>query len=312
MIESGALHLKYRPRDFNEFVGNKAMVNSLRSVLDRERVNIPHSFMFTGQSGCGKTTLARIVANKLGCSDRDFIEINVADKRGIDSAREIISTMHYKPMMGNARVYLMDEVQMANSFYQASLLKALEDTPSHVYFLLCTTEPGKILPTIRTRCSTFNVSRLNSSAIIGLLKSILEREKVEMEGNVLRRIAQSSEGSPRQALVLLDKVIDLELEQILEALERAREEESQIIDLCRSLLERAPWKDITSILKGLDMEEERVRYAVLGYFTKVLLNAKNTEKQLGAVVIIEFFSEPFYNSGKAGLVCACFNCWVKN
>lgn len=308
MIESGALHLKYRPRDFDEIVGNKATVDSLISVLDRDRIDIPHTMLFVGPSGTGKTTLARIVANKLGCSERDFREINVSEKRGIDTSREIITTMHYKPMMGNVRVYLMDECHRGTLDFWSSLLKPLEDTPGHVYFLLCTTEPNKLLPTIRNRCSTFSVAKLDASVIIGLLKSVLKQERVDVEGKILRKMAKLSEGSPRQALVLLDKIIDLEPEDMEEAVEREQIEERQVIELCRALLEKSSWKKTAAILKGIDVDEEKVRYAILGYFNKVLLDTKDNQKQVQAVLIIEYFSEPFYSSGKAGLAYACFNC----
>ena len=129
------LHLDYRPKNLEELFGNKTTVNSLDAIIKRED-DIPHAFLFAGPSGCGKTTLARIVAGALEVSDRDFVEINAANNRGIETARDILRTMGFKPVSGPVRVYLLDEVHMGTRDFQTALLKALEDTPSHVYFLL--------------------------------------------------------------------------------------------------------------------------------------------------------------------------------
>ena len=153
------LHIDYRPADFDEILGNEETIKSIKSILARDE-DRPHAWMFVGPSGCGKTTLARIVSAALGCPPKinkaanlDFQEINTSDMRGIDTAREILKTMNFAPVntASKCRVYILDECHQATKDFQNSLLKALEDTPDHVYFLLCTTDPSKLLKTIKNR-----------------------------------------------------------------------------------------------------------------------------------------------------------------
>lgn len=300
------LHIKYRPKDFDSFVGNKATILSLGSIFDKKREDIPHVFLFTGKSGCGKTTLARIVKEKLHCSDMDFKEINASNNRGIDTARELISATAFKPINGDTRVFLLDEIHQATKDFQNALLKIFEDTPSHVYFLLCTTNPEKILPTIKNRCSTFTVSGLSPSRLLNLLKTVTRSERKKIDIEVLKQIAENVEGSPRQALIALDKIITLEgvdQEQLQEIIQTTYIDEKQVIDLCRALLNKTTWKKISGIIKGIDSEPEKVRNMILGYFNSVLLNGGNPQ---AAVILDCFLERPFHYTGKAGLTLACY------
>ena len=295
-----SLHLDFRPENFDEFIGNKAAVKSLKSVLDREE-DIPHSFLFQGPSGCGKTTLARITKNILECHDQDFIEINAGNSRGIDTAREIIQTISYMPVAGDVRVILLDEVHQGTKDFQNALLKPLEDTPAHVYFLLCTTDPGKLLFTVRNRCSTFEVNKLSDDEIGELLAWVFDSEDIKMNDKAIDAIVEASEGCPRQALVILDQVIDLPDEEREEAVKLVALGDKQIIDLCRALKDRKSWPEIRDILEGIKDEPEMVRLTVLKYMNKVLLGGNG----LGAL-IIECFKEPFYYGGRALLTLACW------
>jgi len=294
------LHIEYRPKTLDEFIGNKPTVNSLSSVLNRE--DKPHTYLFSGPSGCGKTTLARIVANEIGCSEHDFMEINSSNNRGIDTAREIISNMKFSPISGKVKIYLLDEVHQTTKDFQNALLKALEDTPSHVYFLLCTTQPDKLLNTIINRCSQFTVQKLPTNRIIRLLMLVSRKEGIILRQSVYEEIARAAEGSPRQALVILDQIRGLKEDEIEIVIRESQIEEKQVIDLCRALMSKEKWKTISEILKGIETEPEKVRYAVLGYFTSVLLNKGDSYSAL----VIDCFKEPFYNVGKAGLVAACY------
>ena len=157
-----SLSRKYRPQSLDEIYGNKAVVKSLGSVLNKKEV--PPAFLFTGNSGCGKTSLARIAATQLGCTGHDFKEVDSADFRGIDTIRGIRRQMRLKSMSG-IRVWLLDECHKMSGDAQSALLKALEDPPSHVYFMLATTDPQKLLKTIRNRCVHFEVQPLGNSEI---------------------------------------------------------------------------------------------------------------------------------------------------
>lgn len=297
-----SLYIKHRPQSLGEVIGNEALVNSLKSLLQREE-GIPHSFLFTGPSGCGKTTVGRILANELGCSPEDFKEIDSADFRGIDSVREIRKQARFSPINGPCRVWLLDEVHKMTNDAQNALLKALEDTPSHVYFILCTTDPQKLLKTIKTRCSPYEVESLDSRQLVKLIRQTAKSEGKSIPKDVRQQIAKDSLGSARQALVLLDKIIDLPEDEMLAAAEKSAEEESEVIELCRILMNpKCNWKNVSKVLKGINQEPESVRRAVLGYFSAVLLNSG---KPIAAHVI-ECFQDHFYDSGKAGLVLSCF------
>lgn len=295
-----SLAVKYRPTLFKQFYGNQATLSALQSCLQRE--GCPHTILFIGPSGCGKTTLARIVKQKLNCSDFDFIENNAADFRGIDSVRDIIRQMSLSPMAGKCRVWLLDECHQLSKDAQHALLKALEDTPSHVYFLLATTDPSKLLPTIRTRCTQFEVKALSPKEIIDLLKNICEMEKVAIPNEVLEQIEEDSLGSPRMALSILDKIIGMKKEEMLEAAKQQAQAQSESIQLCRALISKRPWKEVAKILSNLEQEPEQVRRAILGYAQAVLLKSGQDR----AYLIIEAFREPLYDIGKPGLVASCF------
>jgi DNA polymerase III subunit gamma/tau len=297
-----SFNLEYRPTTFDQVAGNKGTISSLQSILKQEKC--PHILLFSGPSGCGKTTLARITAKELQCSEHDVIEINSANNRGIDTARDIIQQMYYKPLHGPIKVYILDEVHQTSKDFQNAMLKALEEPPSHVYFMLCTTEPEKLIATIRNRATMFTVEKLDEQKIIRLLWSISKNEGNEIDKTILAEIASESEGSPRQAVIMLQKIIGLTTEEEMkEAIQAIKINEKNTIDLCRALLKGASWKSIAAILKLIQDDPEKVRRAVLGYMSAVLLNSGEER----AAMIIECFADNYYNSGKAGLIFSCFS-----
>lgn len=301
-----SLHIKYRPKDFNEFIGNRGVILTLKSLFEREQKDIPQAFLFTGQRGCGKTTLARILKDKLECSDYDFKEINTANNRGIDTARDIISSVNLQPLSGKVKVYLFDEFHMTTKEHQNALLKIVEEPPAYVYFMFCTTEPDKIISPLKSRCSHIEVNLLGNKKIKRIITNICEKENIEIEEGVIDEIIKGAEGSPREALVILDLIRDIEkIDNQIETVKSHNiKNDKNIIELCRAFLEPyVKWKKISGILKNIDDEPERVRRAVLGYFSKVLLSEN---PHVTAAVVIECFSNNFYDSGKAGLVLACY------
>lgn len=310
------LHIDYRPRSFDEVLGksNKATINSLESKFEEGKA-FPHVALFHGPSGCGKTTLARIVADMLGCAppdtdgvaNPDFTELNISDTRGIDTARNILSEMRYKPVNSECRIWLLDEVHQATKDFQNSLLKAFEDTPEHVYFLLCTTEPQKILGTIKTRASKFKVGKLTDDEVGGMLMGVIREEGMqnEISDDIIDGLVEKSDGSPREALVSLDQIIDLDPEKMADALKASSIEEAQTIELCRALIKNRPWKEVSKLLKDLENADiERLRQGVIGYARACVINGNKNDD---AAVIFEEFKEPFWNNGKAGLAFACYN-----
>lgn len=295
------LHITERPNSFEKVIGNKEIVKSIQSLLSKK--DHPHSYMLYGQSGCGKTTIARIMAKELKISENDIQEINSSNNRGIDTAREIIQNAMYKPLNGTHKMYILDEVHKTTKDFQNAMLKVLEDTPSHVYFVLCTTEPEQIIKTVRTRCSSFEVQFPAVNVLARFLKGIAEKHEKEFSSSVYKSIAEHSENSIRQSLVILEQILEIEEEEeALSVISSIRMQEAAVIDLCRALIKKESWNKISGLLKGITEEPEKVRRAVLGYASAVLLNGSNEQ----AAEIIDNFKNNFYDSGKAGLVYASF------
>ncbi len=313
MKSNSTLALKYRPQSLKDFIGNDDTVKSLDSVLSRKTP--PQSYLLTGPSGCGKTTLARIIKNRLGCSDHDYVEMDCGDERGIDNIRNLRRQMRLSPMSGNCRVWLLDEGHMIGkggaspkNEAQNALLKALEEPPKHVYLILATTNPEMLLKTIRNRCSTFSVDEISKTVLTKYLRKVCHWEEKKVPQEVLRQISQDSMGSPRSALTILDRIIDLPQEKMKLAAEQQAEKENEMIDLCRALLKQTTWKKISVILKGLNQEPETIRRMILAYMTSVLLNTGGQKPAR----IIDCFLDNFYDSGKAGLVLACYESLQKD
>lgn len=300
---SKSLTLKYRPQTFNEFAGNKALIESLRSVITREE-GIPASILLQGGSGRGKTTLARIIANEMGINSNDIKELNISNTRGIDAARDIINKVSYSSLSGNKRMIILDEVQNSTKDFQQAMLKTLEEPPPGTHFILCTTDPQKLLKTIRTRCTTYEVSDVTSRDMTALLKRILKKEGVdEFPNDAIKEIIKVSDGCPREAIKILDAVIDIEDDDLLiDAVRKTIGDEVQIKELCQAIAKKAKWKEVAGILKNITDEPESVRRAILGYFSAALLNSGKVE----FAYVIGTFSSNYFDSGKAGLIYDCY------
>lgn len=296
------IYKKYRPKSLKRVIGNESTVLSLRNML--QRGTVPHTVLFHGPSGCGKTTLARILKENLDCGDFDFRELNCSDTRGIDTIREISRTMNISPVSGSCKIWLLDEVHQLSRDAQNAALKILEDTPDHVYFFLCTTDPQKIIKTIRNRCCEMPVVPLSRKQIIFLLTRIVKREKVKIDPELFEDIADVVDGSSRKALVLLEKVIQTPEDKREQAIQSLNMDESkEIYDLCIALLRRDSWSTVANMISQLKEDPETIRYAVLGIMRSILLKKPSDL----AALIIEEFSENFYDSKMAGVVLACYN-----
>ena len=299
------LYKKYRPKNFKRVMGQQNITKQLISMVEKEL--FPHATLFSGPSGCGKTTIARIMRNKLDCGDQDFSEVNCADFRGIDMVRDIRNRMNLAPINGDCRVWLIDEAHQLSSQAQNAFLKILEDTPRHVYFMLATTDPQKLIPTIRTRCSEFKVAPLGSSEASDLIASICKRETIEINEEVSEAIVNQSEGSPRKLLVLLDTIRHLEDEEAQLETIKSSNTKKEAIELARLLFNpKTSWPEVASMLRNSITEEpESLRWMVLGYCNSILLKGggKNAAR---AYLVIDAFRDNFFDSKKAGLSAACW------
>jgi DNA polymerase III subunit gamma/tau len=217
---------KWRPRTFDELVGQDHVRRALTNALDSGRIH--HAFLFTGTRGVGKTTIARIFAKSLNCEQGvsstpcgqcpacvdidagrfvDLLEVDAASRTKVDDTRELLDNVQYSPARGRYKVYLIDEVHMLSTHSFNALLKTLEEPPPHVKFLLATTDPQKLPVTVLSRCLQFHLRRLPLPLIYDRLAQISTAEKVEFEPAALRAIARGAEGSMRDALSLLDQVL---------------------------------------------------------------------------------------------------------
>ena len=303
MANQASLYLKHRPFDLDGIIGNEAVIDAVRDMV-RDVEKCPHAFLLTGGTGCGKTTLGRILAKELGSVGTDMREIDSADFRGIDTVREIRRNMQYMALESRCRVWIIDECHKMTGDAQSAFLKALEDTPNHVYFILCTTDPQKLLPTIRGRCTTLNMEPLSDTYMMRLLRQVVKAEGENLSKQIYEQIIQDAQGHPRNALQVLDQVIRVPGEKRLEIAQRTAEEQSQVIELCRALIKNEGWSKIRAILTGLKGQDpENIRRAVLGYCQAVLLKSENQK----AALIMDEFIEPFYNTGFPGLVFACYS-----
>jgi len=293
---------KYRPLNLDQVKGNNEVVESLRNMVSKS--NPPHTFLFVGPTGCGKTTLARIVAKEFDCNGNDIVEIDSAQFRGIDTVRTIREKSSYMPLEGKSRCFIIDEVHELTSIAQDGLLKILEEPPKHVFFFLCTTEPQKLKTTVRGRCQIYEVKTLTSKQMTGLLRKVVREEDETLEKEVYEQIVKDSLGHPRNALNILEQVLTVSQEKRLNVAKKTAIKESQILELCRALIRGARWKEISIILNGLQEEEpESIRRAILGYCNSILLKEDN----LTAGMVMEQMIEPFYNTGWPGLTFACYN-----
>lgn len=296
------LYRKYRPNCFDDVVGNETTIKSLKAELE----NGSHVFLFVGPAGCGKTTLARIVAKEVGAGELSINEINSAENRGIDTAREILEKMRYNPSDGDSIVWILDEMHMITNAGQNALLKALEEVPESVYFFLCTTDPQKLIAPLKSRCSIINVAPLKDDEMRYLLKRTVRAEKRKIGAEVYDKIIEMAQGGSRKALKLLAKVLYLDDdEERLSALKSENVSESEeTIELCRALLKKGnSFENLAKILKSIDTTEaERVRQAVMGYMNAVLLNGKPSPESVAAMQA--FGSADAYRNGKFSLTIA--------
>ena len=216
------LHHKYRPTSFDALVGQEAIAKTLKNAIAKNRT--AHAYLFSGTRGVGKTSMARIFARSLNSNealeqnkdiansilignDLDVIEIDGASNRGVQEARDLIASSGLAPTRCTYKIYIIDEVHMLTTPAFNALLKTMEEPPSHVKFILCTTEPHKVPPTIQSRCQRFDFKSIPTTSIAQHLEWILRQENIKVNEEAVKTIARLGNGSMRDALSLLDRVI---------------------------------------------------------------------------------------------------------
>lgn len=301
---------KYRPQSFDDVIGHEAVIKALRAAVAGKTAR---TFMFTGPAGVGKTTLARIVAAEAGCLPDDRHEIDAATNTGIEDMRNVTAGLDYQPLgEGTIKAVIVDEVHALSKAALQSLLKSLEEPQPWVYWMLCTTEPGKILQTIKTRAMHCDLKPVPSNVLMDHLDMIANKEKMlkgDLRDQVVELCVAEAHGSVRQAisnLVLCSSVSSIDE---AEGLVAASTGSAEAFDLARALLKRAPWKEVQDILRKLkesNPNPESVRHVVRAYMTTVIIGAKSESAAGGAMEVLDAFSTPFYSSdGLSPVVLAC-------
>ena len=221
-----ALYRKYRPKDFEEVAGEQDIVKTIKASLRMNKMS--HAYLFSGPRGLGKTTIARLIAKGTNCLKNgvtdtpcnecenclaitegnfmDMIEIDAASNRGIDEIRNLKDKINYKPSKGRKKVYIIDEVHMLTKEAFNALLKTLEEPPEHVIFILATTEPEKIIPTIISRCQRYDFRTFSLNDMVARLRYISKEEKIQISDKGLEMIFESSGGSMRDGISILERI----------------------------------------------------------------------------------------------------------
>ena len=270
-----ALYRTYRPSTFEEVAGQEHIVKTLKNALATRK--LAHAYLFAGPRGTGKTTMAKLLAKALNCDEGigcqcnecknckaiidgthpDVIELDAASNNGVDEIRELIDKVKYGTILGRYKVYIIDEVHMLSTGAFNALLKTLEEPPEHVIFILATTEPHKILPTILSRCQRYDFTKLSDDDINNRLKSVLEKEGIAYNEEAIKIIISLADGGMRDALSILDQVLaysgnKLEVQDILDIF--ALESKEEKIALLNAIIN----KDVSDVLQRIN------RYVSLG------------------------------------------------
>ena len=306
MTES--LYNKYRPKQLVDVIGQKAVVGALRDVITR---GTTQSFLFTGPAGTGKTSLARIVARKMGCKLADRLEIDGATFTGIDDMRKVQDIIRYRPFGdGEKRAVIGDEIHRLSAQAWDSLLKVVEEPPKHVVWLFCTTNPDKVPNTIKTRCATFNLKPIEDSDLTDLVDKVAKAEGIALPDQVRGLVVREANGSARQCISNLELCRNVTDRATAADLLRTALDTDATIEFCRFIIKGGSWKKAMAIVTKLEgTSPEGVRLVMCAYLSKALKGSQSEQDATHLLTLLENFSSPFNQAeGSAPLLLAMGRC----
>lgn len=309
--ERNELYQTYRPTRLEDVVGQKEAIQVIKGFGTK----VPNCIMFHGPSGTGKTTLARILAAQLGCPPSakvDFMELNCASsKQPSDMMRDLQDQCSVRPLVHPVKVFILDEFQSLTRarFAQEAALKILEDSPSFAYFMLCTTDPKKILKAIRGRCTQIELKELSSSDLTTLVKRVAKAEgQPTVPDDALSSIIDASDGSGREALNHLQKTLGIENPEDKAAAVGKIGAATAAFELVKVLIPfkgKPSWSEVARVLEEIKEEDpESVRQLVLASARTRLLKSGDVLAYKAIICL----NQPFYdrNSGRALMAAGCF------
>jgi len=291
---SEIFHLKYRPTNFDEVIGQNSVVSSLKELFKSK--NTPHSFLFVGPSGVGKTTIARIIASQVGCDSFNIIEVDAATHTGVDSMRELTENVKFQGIGNPNKVVIIDEGHMLSKGAWNSLLKIIEEPPEHLYFIFCTTEGKKVPETIRTRCNTYLLKEVSKGDIELLLEVVVDCEKLILPEGTIGIISKEALGSVRRALVYLSQVVgSTTLREVLDKINTIAEEDDKVLGICRLIASgRLPWKKATEFaLSVKESNLEGVRIQISNYLASCVVRSNSEKDSIRFLSLLGLFSKPW-------------------
>lgn len=290
-MTGATLHTKYRPTTLDEVVGQGHIKDGLAAVLAEAK---QQAFLFEGPSGTGKTTLARLCASQLGCTD--IIEVDAASNTGVDDMRKVAEGQNYRSLDGGNKAFIVDECHRLSKQAWESLLKAIEEPPAGVFWFFCTTEGNKVMTTIRTRCVTYTLKEVAYRALLGLLDRVAKAEGLDVSEDVLDVAASEAGGSPRQALVNLTTVKHARTASEAQAALNRAPGSKEAVDLARMLAKPWQFADAVKLLADLgDETPESVRMTVFHYHLTAALGGSTA-----SLIILDEFEKPADDRHKMG------------